>query len=222
MCSALRRWRRPETALFAALALFSAPARAELLDRIAVTVGKQVIAESEVIRDLRVSSFLDRKPVDLSGENKRKSAERLVDQVLILREAAESRIPLATDETAVQLLEQVKAQYASEAEYQAALSQYRVTEDEVRAQLLSGLRALQFTDARFRPEVEVSEDELRDFYVLLSAGERRPGADPPSFEESRAQVQKLLVDQRVIQALDTWLSLTRTQIGVEYRGAVFQ
>src|SRR5437899_3021245 len=58
------------------------------IDRIAVSVGNQVITESELITDLRVTAFLDRRPVDLSSAAKRKSADRLVDQVLILKEAS--------------------------------------------------------------------------------------------------------------------------------------
>ena len=49
------------------------PAR-RVLDRIAVTVDRQIIAESDVIRFLRVAAFLDDKPVDLSGPSKRTAA----------------------------------------------------------------------------------------------------------------------------------------------------
>src|SRR5437879_12929471 len=84
--------------------LFALSARGEVLDRIAATVGKQVIAESEVIRDVRISAFLDRKPVVLASDIKRKAAERLVDQVLILREAAESRVALPGDAESARLL----------------------------------------------------------------------------------------------------------------------
>ena len=72
----------------ALLMIAMAGAQAGILDRIAVTVGRQVITESDVDRDLRVAAFLDRKPIDLSGEQKRKAADRLVDQLLILQEAA--------------------------------------------------------------------------------------------------------------------------------------
>jgi len=195
---------------------------AETLDRIAVTVGKQVIAESQVVRDIRISAFLDRKPVDLSSDGKRKSAERLVDQLLLLHEAADSRVTLPGEAESARLLAQVKSQYASDAEYRGALAKYNITEQELSAHLLAGLRTLQFTELRFRPEVQVSEDDLREFYQLYAAGFRRPDTgQAPSFEESREQVQKLLVDRKVIETLDAWLSATRTQIGVEYRDRVF-
>jgi hypothetical protein len=60
-------------------------AQAETLDRIAVSMGQDVITESQLILDLRVVAFLDRKPVNLSGAARRESAQRLVDQILIRR-----------------------------------------------------------------------------------------------------------------------------------------
>jgi len=202
--------------------LFALSARGEVIDRIAVTVGKQVIAESEVIRDMRISAFLDRKPISLASDIKRKAAERVVDQILILREATESRVTLPGEAEAARLLEQVKSQFGSDAQYQSALAEYRITEPELSAHLLEGLRTLQFTELRFRSGIQVSEEDVREFYQLLAAGMRRPDTgQPPSFEESREQVRKLLVDQKVIEALDAWLSTTRTQVGVEYRNKVF-
>ena len=80
------------------IALSAGSAWGAVLDRIAVTVGRQVITESDVILDLRVDAFLDQKPVDISGDQKRRAADRLVDQMLILTEATLSRVPLATEE----------------------------------------------------------------------------------------------------------------------------
>ena len=97
---------------------------AETLDRIAVTVGQEVITESQVILDLRVAAFLDRKPVDLSGAAKRQAAARLVDQLLILREAVDSHVTLPSTEAAAGLVEP----YAAESGYQADLKRYGISE----------------------------------------------------------------------------------------------
>jgi hypothetical protein len=196
--------------------------RAVILDRIAVTVGKQVITESEVVRDLRVADFLDQKPVDLSGAEKRKAADRLVDQLLIQQEIAFSRIPLPVEEDAANMLAQVRSQYGSDSEYQAALVRYRITEAEVAEHLLTGVRALRFTDLRFRPEIDISEDELRDFYNQLSEEGRKKGdTNIPTFEASRADVEKLAIGQRITIALDRWLGSQRTQTQILYRDQVF-
>ncbi len=205
-----------------AFALMAA-AHAAVLDRIAVTVGKQVITESDVIRDLRVSAFLDQKPLDLSGEQKRKAADRLVDQLLILQEASFSRASLAETEEAKKMLDQIRTSlFASEAEYRDALNRYGISEADVINQLLAGLRAMRFTDLRFRPEVQLSDDELRDRYEKLAVESRKKGAKVPDFESSREQVEKLLTDERTAQALDRWLGTQRTEIQILYREQAFK
>jgi hypothetical protein len=189
--------------------------QAEIIDRIAVTVGKHVISQS----DLRVAALLDQKPVDLSGEQRRKAADRLVDQTLLLQEAEFMRAPLPTAEDAARMLEQVKAAYSDDAAYRAALERYRVTAEELADHLLAGLRAMRFTELRFRPEVQISPDEVREFYDrTVSAG---AGQAPP-FEESREQMEKLLTDQRVAQALDRWLGMQRNSMEILYREAAFK
>ena len=194
---------------------------AETLDRIAVTIGKHVIAESEVIRDLRVTAFLDQKPVDLSPAAKRKSADRLVDQFLILQDATLSHLTLPTPADAAALLEDLKGQYGTG--YTASLARDFITEADVAEHLLQGLRALRFSELRFRPEIQLSEDELREFYGTLVTGWKREGRSPiPTFEESRETVEKMMVDQRTLQSLDRWLGAERTDNTILYRDAVFK
>lgn len=196
---------------------------AATLDRLAVSVGKDVITENDVLRELRISALLDQRAADIRGDTKRKAAERLVDQLLMLREAMQNRAVLPGPEEGAKLLEQVKTQFGSPEAYRAALQKYEVTEQELSNHLLTGLQTLQYTDLRFRPEIQISEEDLREFYQFISAGFRRDANNQiPSFEESREQVRQLLVEQRVTQALEAWLSISRTQVGVMYRERVFE
>jgi hypothetical protein len=205
------------------VALLLIAGRAEVLDRIAVTVGKHVISEGDIFLDLRIAAFLDQKPVDLSGDQKRKSADRLVDQYLLLQEASTSRQVLPTAADAQQLLDQVKAQYATETEYRGALARYGITEAQLSEHLLNGIRALRFTDLRFRPEVQLSDDDLHEYYDSMAAQWRRANTTQvPTFEASRDQIEKLLTDQRVTQALDRWLGTTRSETQILYKEAVFK
>jgi hypothetical protein len=196
---------------------------AEVLDRIAVTVDKQVIAESDLIRYLRVAAFLDRKPVDLSGQAKRSAAAALVDRSLILEEAQDSHFTLPSADDAKALVQEVKAQYASEAAYQAALREYRISEQDLASHLLAGARALRFSDLRFRPEVQISDEELSAAYDKYAAQWRASHSGAaPSLDDSRADLEKLLTDQRATEALDKWLETTHLKRHVEYREAAFQ
>ena len=203
------------TLVAAGLALWLPALTAETLDRIAVTVGQEVITESRVTLDLRVAAFLDRKPVDLSPAAKRQAAERLVDQLLILREAMDSHVTLPAVEAMVGLV----APYAAESDYQANLERYGISEGDLGAHLLAGLRTLTFTDKRFRPDVQVSEEDLRSYYDKLPTSAAAPN---PSFEDSRDQIEKLLVEQRVLDALDKWLEMARSAAGVHYHEKAFE
>lgn len=195
----------------------------EVLDRIAVTIDKFVIAESDVIRYVRVAAFLDGKPADLSGPARRAAAAALVDRRLILQESEDSHFPPADPEDAQVLRKQLIAQYPTEAAYQAALKEHRVSEQDLMDHLLAGIQALHFTELRFRPEVQVSDADLSAAYDKFAADWRasHTGA-PPSLDDSRADLEKLLTEQRATQALDQWLETTRAKKNVEYREAAFQ
>jgi hypothetical protein len=199
------------------MALAVPAARAETLDRIAVSVGKDVITESQVTLDLRVAAFLDHKPVDVSAAAKRQSADRLVNQILILREAADSHVTLPADETAKGLV----APYAAESDYQAQLAQYGISEADLAAHLLAGVRTLAFTDLRFRPDVLVSAQDIQSYYDKM-VQQRDPSAPVPSLEASRDQIEKLLTEQRTLEALDRWLAMARAAANVRYRDKAFQ
>jgi len=189
----------------------------ETLDRIAVSVGADVITESQLILDLRVAAFLDHKPVDLSAAAKRLAAQRLVDQLLILREAAESHMTLPSTEAAAGLV----APYAAEKTYQADLKRYGISQSDLAAHLLAGLRTLTFTDLRFRPDIQISADEIKAYYDSLSR-QASSAAPLASLDESREQIEKLLLEQRVLEALDKWLGTARSGAKIRYRDKAFE
>ena len=187
---------------------------AETLDRIAVTVGRHVISEHDIVQDMRISAFIDGKAVDFNKDQKRKSAERLVDQYLVLEDAAETRVPPPPAADVAALLTPVKARYVSDQEYRAALAKAQITEAELLAQLLAGLRMLRYTDLRFRPEVQLSEETLRAYYNKLNS--------PQTFEASVGDIEKLLTDQQTMQALDRWLEMARGEVAIVYREGAFK
>ena len=76
------RFFRPSRLLTLA-ALFLAAA---VIDRIAVVVGRNVITETELLREVRLVEFLNNQPLDVSPAARRAAAERMVDQQLIAGE----------------------------------------------------------------------------------------------------------------------------------------
>jgi hypothetical protein len=195
--------------------LCSTAASAQVLDRIAVTVGKTVITESEILTNIRVAAFLDQQQPDLSGPSKRKAAERMVDQILLRREvslvgSSPDARPLAN-------------RFATEEEYNSALAKYGVRDTEVQAQVSNALASVEAANRRFRPEIQITDDEVRAYYDKLASGWRAQNLSKvPSFEEAQEQARTLLLNDRVNEALDQWLEMARQTSGVVYREKVFQ
>src|ERR1700732_3340920 len=109
------------------LFLASLACRAEIIDRIAVTVGNGVITESEILREIRLTAFLNGEPLDFSPAVKRKTAERLVEQRLIGNEISASLYGLPSAAAAQEMLKQIKDRFPDAASYQQELSRAGVT-----------------------------------------------------------------------------------------------
>jgi hypothetical protein len=90
-------------------------------------------------------------------------------------------------------------------------------------QLLNGLESLEASNRRFRVEVQVSDDEIKSRYDAFAKDlKERNVPTIPGLEESHKRVQELLTDQKVSEALEKWLEITRDQSSVVYREAVFK
>jgi peptidyl-prolyl cis-trans isomerase SurA len=206
-------------ALFvSAAALFAvASVRAESIDRIAATVGRQVITESQVNEEIRVTAFLDAKAADWSEASRTRTTNRLVDQTLIHRELEATHFPEAPADEGAHLLEQLKT---ATPDFAASLTASHLSEAILIQHLQWHVTFLRFVEYRFRPGIQISEADLHDFYETQSREWRQQGKTVPSFEDARQDLERLLSSRYVDQALDRWLGDQRTQTQIVFkRGA---
>jgi hypothetical protein len=189
---------------------------AQVIDRIAVTVDNQVITQSRVLEEIRLAAFLNGEKPDVRGEARRRMAGRLVEQLLLQREMELTRYPAAPPSAADQVIDRLKRERFPEAQYRAALRAYEITEEELKQYLLRQAALLRFIGARFRPEVQVTESEIKDCYEKRSVQART------SFEEARAQCEEALAAAGVDKAVDRWLRETRERVRIVYREEAFQ
>ena len=123
---------------------------AAVLDRVAVTAGKDVITEGEVVEEIRLTDFLNQAPLDRSPAARRAAAERLVDQDLIRNEMQIEGFQQPRASAADQTLRQLReTHFHTLAEYQTSLRKYGITEEELKQHLLWQVAALRFTGQRF-------------------------------------------------------------------------
>ncbi|HLG97017.1 MAG TPA: hypothetical protein VKX49_11960 [Bryobacteraceae bacterium] len=210
--------------LFAIAVLCAAPASAAVvLDRIAVVVGKHVIKTSDIDRDLRVTAFLNGQRLQTTSEAKRQSAERLIDQEIIRQEIIRGSYRRPPESQAEALEQQlIRDRFnGSAASLRRALTQYSLTEDQLRSQLIWQMTVLQFIDERFRAGVYVSDQEVRDYYDQHLAELRKQYRGDSSFDALKEKVRELLQGERINANFSIWLQEARTRSHIEYKQEAF-
>jgi len=205
--------------------LLIAASRAEIIDRIAVTLDNQVITSSEVTLEIRLTAFLNGDPLDFSPGARQKAAGRLIEQKLIRREIQIGRYTAPSPEEVEPMLKEIQGQrFHSTEEYRQALTTYGVSEDELKAHLLWQLTLLRFIDIRFRPGVQVTDAEIQSYFDGHQATlQPQPGTSKRlSLDDLRSQIRKTLTEQGADKRLDAWLAEARKRTRIEFHKEAFQ
>ena len=210
--------------LFLASVFFLAPpAPADIIDRIAVSVGKHAIKSSDIERDLRVTEFLNREPLNLTADARRRAAERLIDQVLISDEIRDGGYLRPADSDVNALLNQMRQERfgGSDVRLRQALAAYGLTEDQLRQELEWQLQVLRFIDQRFRAGVVVSDDEVHSYYEQHRADLARENPKNASLEALEPKIRQSLEGERINQNFAQWLEEARRRNRIQYHQEAF-
>jgi hypothetical protein len=205
-------------------ALLAAGAGAEIVDRLAVSVGNRVITETDLDREIRITALLNHEKPDFSPSNKRRSAERMVDQTLVRNEMEESRYPPPSAAATEAALQEEKTRYGNDAAYRRALAEYGVGEDDLKARLAWQLMLVSFIGLRFRPGIQIGDEEIRKYFdEHMRAGlmQAHPG-QTPSLDDRRAGIEETLISQAAAQQVEQWLKEARRRTHIQYHDEVFR
>ena len=202
----------------ARIVLVALAARAEIIDRIAVSVGNGIITMSDLDTEIRVTAALNGVQPDFSPTNKRATANRLVEQKLIRRELELSKYMLPDPSAAQPLFEDFLKAHPD------APAAYSVTEQQIQDALLWQLTLLRFIEVRFRPGVQVSDRDIAEYFdkVVKPAAQAGHPDEPVSLEDYRKQIEETLTGQRTDKEVDTWLKDARKRTDIVFHEEVLQ
>lgn len=210
----------------AILLLLATALRAEVIDRIAVTVDARVITESMVLQQIRISAFQDGRDPQFTPQAKRSAAATLVSQMLLIQEMDDARYP---DPPMADILEQVEKlvldRFHTAEAYRQALTRYQVDGQDFLRFLQQQQRAFNFIDVRFRTGQQVSSEEIAEYYEKTFAPDWRKqntGRDVPALEEVSPRIEELLMGRKVDAATEDWLKQAQSSASIRYREEVFQ
>jgi hypothetical protein len=191
---------------------------AEIIDKVAIIVGREVITELQLDEEIRVTAFLNHQPVVRDANTRRDAADRLVQQLLVKREMELSRYPLPTESDIDEYLAQVREDFGGAEPFAHALTESQLSESTLREHLALQLTTLRFIEFRFRPDISVSETDIQHQYQreIENWNSDHPGVPPPSLASSRESIRKTLIEQRMDEILATWLEESRKQLNIVY------
>ncbi|HSC44989.1 MAG TPA: hypothetical protein VLC94_04125 [Candidatus Acidoferrum sp.] len=194
------------------LFLFVATAAAgqELVDRIVARVENEVILLSDV-RLLASYQLL----VDGKAEGDSEILDRLIDQWIVRNEATVARTPQPTDADIDRAVRRLEQGFSSQTDYETRRTLAGLTEADVRRITTQQLFLNNYLDSRFRPTVQVGEQEIQDFYknALLPRAQAR-GTTPPSLDAAHDYILEALVQRGINEQADRWLKESHARIHV--------
>jgi len=201
-------------ALGLALSASAPPAAADdgpqLLDRIVAIVDEEAILQSDLDREIELYR-LDREYNGLSMDEdpdtvRREMLERLVESKLIIAAAKQADMSVdqeAIDRSVEQKIQDFVQHFGSMEALKRELLRSGMTLDDYRARMASQLRDQQYLRlvvGRFiRPDIEVLENEVRDYY-LAHRDEMPAEPDSVTIADILVPVQPSVETRRQVQA----------------------
>lgn len=204
----------------AIFALASFGLAAEVVDRIAISIGSQVVTQSMLRRQLRLSAFFGNREPDYSPNALKDAADRLIDQALIRREIELTKytpVPMSEVNERVEAFKQRRN--LNQQQLVAALAKYGFTEDDFKEEYHWQLTLQRFIEYRFRPSIQVNEAEIAEYYNKTFVPQymaSNPGVPPPALEQVHTRIVNVVASEKSTTTLFRWLETSRQQIRIRF------
>lgn len=230
------RWLQGAGALVAVIALFHGQqlwaqnaavssstlpgaAQGTVLDRVVAVVNGDLILESDVDEERR---FEEIQPYRTADENasREHTIGRLIDRMLILQQAEiEPETAVSDKELDAQLATLRKdipacKQYHCETDagWAKYIGDHGFTVEEFRARWRQRMELLKFIEVRFRNGIQISDDDIKNYYEKTMLPEyAKRHVTPPKLETISPRIEEVLLQQQVGNLLNDWLKSLRAQ-----------
>ncbi len=193
-----------------------------VVDRIVVIVNRHAILQSEWEESVRFEALMNGRPLkEITPEERKQALERLIDQELIEEQKlASNYVPATAAEVAARIheLRESVPGWRTDAGWNAALASYGLSGQDVMERTQVQLNLLRYIDLRFRPEIHVDHKAVENYYVEQLVPElHRSGAALVPLQQAAPKIEQLLVEQRLTDIQNHWVSVLRSQARIEMR-----
>jgi parvulin-like peptidyl-prolyl isomerase len=199
------------------LAIATACAWGETIDRMVAIVNNSVILQSDVDDGVRCEAFIQGKPLaNVSASAVHDSLDRLIDQELVRQQMGTMDIEIS-DEAVSKLDELRKERAKSAQQWQSELNAYGIDENVLATCISKQLSTLAFLDRRLRPGVHVERSKVEEYYKGTFVPQLRAKGvkNVPPLTEVERDIREILVQRGINDSLTTWLRNLRAQSRIE-------
>jgi hypothetical protein len=207
-------WIRVVTLLAFTFCAFSLCSAQQVVDKMVATVNAGVrtdlITYSDLLWQLALQpgTVLDNPtPADLN-----RALRLLIDQRLILQEAEKLPTIVPTQNEVSDARDELARNFPSPLEFQQRLQRVGLTSEKLDEIVEQRLKMEKYLDFRFRNFVVISPKEIADYYKDIYVPRfqtRSPGRIVPSLEQSRAEIEKNLMEAKIESDTDAFLDSAR-------------
>ncbi len=194
-----------------------------VLDRVVAVVNKHAILASDLDDEIRLSVL---EPNQRGSElTPQQALDQLISQSLIEQqirqedlktvEPTQDEVNARLDELRKELPACVHQNCTSETSWKSFLAAHGLTPERVEAFVRYQLEILNFIEQRFRQGIQISQQQIADYYRQTLLPQYKPGETAPPLDQVAPRIQEILLEQQVNMLFDNWLKSMRQQGDVE-------
>jgi peptidyl-prolyl cis-trans isomerase SurA len=200
-----------------AIGVFGAPpVQGEIIDRLIVAVNGKVITEGDLnlARKLNAVVLPD---INAKPRSRKEEIDRLIDLELMQQELKNFSLTQEDENKIAVRMQSLRASYADKGGLPVLLRNLGLQETELLSYVRLESSILRFVDFRFRPFVNVTEVEIKDYYeTRLIPQLRESKLAVPELAQVSAKIEEILKEEKVNAALEQWISIIKRNSRIEY------
>jgi hypothetical protein len=202
--------------LLLVLAMLVTASRAQVLDRVVAAIDDRVITQSEWEEQARFEALLDgNSPAQIRFDDS--SLERLIDNALIADHLQSLKADGASSTEVKQQEAEIRKQLnvADDRAWTALLQRYGFSAEEFERKLAQQVNTLQLLDLRFRPDIQVSDRRVEQYYLHTFLPKLQmqgvPADKIPPLKDVQEKIRQIIIEERMNDVMQTWLASVRSQ-----------
>ncbi|MGC2211058.1 MAG: hypothetical protein WA532_13200 [Candidatus Korobacteraceae bacterium] len=188
------------------------------MDRTIAVVNKHLVTWSDLDEQMRFEALENERPLkSLTAADRRTAFNHLV-QDWILRDQMQGMLSVSESDvdTRIAAIRDEWKTVGDDAKWAATLERYGLSAQELRSLVANQVEILRFLEFRVRPMVQVSRQEVDDYYsTTLVPQLKAQGETPEPEDQLSAKILQVLEEQKMNEETDKWINTLRSQSHVQ-------